>query len=174
MPLNTGGISSSANGVRQFWFLLIGLAGALVMIGVTVGTYMAQDHHHKTSVHVNPYLLAVILVILGTAGQVLVRFVERPLNGTSDRTLLDTYRSRFFVWVGIGEAPAFMGLAAALVTNRFWLYPVGVVFAVFSYWRIAPTSGHLAKDQRRLDQSGSPRSLVAALATMPAGRSRRR
>ena len=173
MSLNIGGSSSGVNGVRQFWFLLFGLAGALVMIGVTVALYITQNHHHKASLHLNPYLLAVVIVIIGIAGQVAVRVVEPPLKGTSDASLLATYRSRFFLWVGVGESPAFIGLAAALASNRFWLYPVGVIFAVLSYFRIAPTARHLARDQRQLDQAGMSRSLLSALASMPARRPRR-
>jgi hypothetical protein len=173
VALIPGGTASGNNGVRQFWFLLVGLAGALVLIGVTIGSYIANDHHRKTSIHLNPYLVAIIVIALGVTGQVLVRIVDPPLNGSTDASLVATYRQRFFLWVGVGEAPAFLGLVAAIATNEFWLYLVGVVFAVLSYVRIAPTARNLARDQRHLDQSGSPRSLVSALASMPARRSRR-
>jgi hypothetical protein len=173
VALNPGGITSGNKGVQQFWFLLVGLAGALVLIGVTMASYIANDHHHKTSTYLNPYLAGIIVIAFGVAGQVLVRIVDPPLNGSTDASLVATYRQRFFLWVGVGEAPAFIGLVAALVTNNFWLYLVGVVFAVLSYVRIAPSARNLARDQRRLNQSGSSLSLVSALASMPARRSRR-
>jgi hypothetical protein len=170
MPLDGGRVN---NGVRQFWFLIAGLAGALFMIGVTIGGYLLDGQHHKTSLHLNPYVLAVVAIALGIAGQVLVRVVDSPLNGSSDSSLVASYRARFFLWVGVGEAPAFTALLFAIATNHFWIYPVGLVFAMLSFVRITPTVRHLAKDQLRLDQSGTHCSLVSALASMPAGRSRR-
>jgi hypothetical protein len=175
MPFNAVAGNGGANGVRQFWLLLAGLAGALVTIGVFIALYIVQNKHHKSghALHLDPYLIAAILIIFGVAGQVVVRFVRAPLKGDSDASLLASYRARFFLWVGVGEAPAFIGLAAAVATGRFWLYPVGVVFAFVSYVHIAPTARHIAKDQAELDRSGSRRSLISALATMPARRSRR-
>lgn len=175
VPFDTAAGDSGVNGVRQFWFLLAGLAGALVMIGVTIALYMVQSDHQRNghAVHVNPYLIAGVLIALGTAGQVAVRIVQAPLKGNSDASLLASYRARFFLWVGVGEAPAFLGLVAAVATGRFWLYPVGVIFAFMSYAHIAPTTSHLARDQAQLDRSGSHRSLTSALATMPARRPRR-
>jgi hypothetical protein len=160
MPLYGG---RANNGVRQFWFLLAGLAGALVMIGVTIGGYLLDGHHPKTSLHLNPTALTVVAIALGIVGQVLVRVVDPPLNGSSESSLVATYRARFFLWVGVGEAPAFIALVFAIATNHFWIYPVGLLFALLSFVRIAPTARHLAKDQRRLDQSGTPCSLVVTI-----------
>jgi hypothetical protein len=170
MPLPGG---RANNGVRQFWFLLAGLAGAMVMIGITIGGYLLDGQHHKTSIHLNPTLLAVVAIAIGIVGQVLIRVVNPPLNGSSESSLVATYRARFFLWVGVGEAPAFIALVFAVATNRFWIYPVGLVFPLLSFVRIAPTARHLAKDQHRLDQSGTPCSLVSALASMPVGQTRR-
>jgi hypothetical protein len=171
MPLTRGGTTRGNNGVRQFWFLLIGLAGALVVVGLTIGNFLAKNRHHA-SLHINEYLLAGVVIALGVAGQVLVRLVDPQLNGATDASLTATYRQRFFLWVGVGEAPAFLGLLAAVATDRFWLYLVGCVFAVLSYVHIAPTARNLARDQARLDQNGTPRSLVSALGAMPTRTSR--
>jgi hypothetical protein len=168
------GVGGNGGGVRQFWSLLIGLASALVFIGIIVGSYVAQAQHTKNGhpLHLSPYLIAVLLVVLGVAGLAAARFTERPLNGSSDATLLASYRARFFLWIGVGEAPAFLGLAAAVATGYFWLYLVGCVFAVVAYVRIAPTVRHLARDQDQLDRSGTHRSLSSALETMPVRRRR--
>jgi hypothetical protein len=175
MPLNSAGGNSAVNGVRQFWFLLMGLAGALVMIGVAVAPYVIQNQHLKKShpLHLSPVSSASVIVVVGLIGQVLVRSVNRPLNGSSDVSLLASFRARFFLWVGVGDVPAFVGLALALASDRFWLYPVGVAFALVSYAHIAPTGAHLARDQEQLNRSGNRRSLIEALATMPGRRPRR-
>ncbi|MFZ0250227.1 MAG: hypothetical protein WAL61_09800 [Acidimicrobiales bacterium] len=175
MAFDGGGANGGIDGVRQFWFLLVGLAGALVMIGVTIAFYTVQNSHQNKGhrLHLSPYLIASILVAVGIAGMVAARLTERPLDGSSDASLLASYRSRFFLWVGVGEVPAFIGLAATVATGHFWLYLVGCVFAVAAYVRIAPTANHLAKDQAQLDRNGNHRSLISALGTMSARRSRR-
>lgn len=175
MAFDSVGSGGGTNGVRQFWFLLAGFAGGLVLIGVTIGVFIAQNEHQMKGhpLHANPYILAAIVVVLGCGGLIAAQILDRPLNGSSDSLLLTSYRTRFFLWIGVGDAPAFLGLAFAVATDRFWLYPVGVVFACVAYVRIAPTARHLARDQERITRCGSGLSLVSALSNMPARRPRR-
>jgi hypothetical protein len=111
--------------------------------------------------------VAIVIVGIGIGCLLLARLLERPLNGSSNTALLASYRTRFFLWVGLGETPFFVGIAAVAVTDWFWPCLVGAAFAVIGYLRIAPTASALARDQQRLNGTGSSCSLVAALTTMP-------
>jgi hypothetical protein len=159
----------SANGVRLFWFLLAGLAGAVVCIclAFAVAIYDGKAFRRAHRLHLSPGLVAIGIVVIGLACLLAARLLERPLDGSSDASLLASYRSRFFIWVGLGEAPFFLGLAAVAVTGWFWPCLVGAALAVLGYVRIAPTARALARDQERLNATGNSRSLVGALATMP-------
>lgn len=159
----------SANGVRLFWFLLAGLAGAVVCIclAFALAIYDGKAFRRGHRLHLSPGLLAIGIVVIGMVCLLAARLLGRPLDGSSDASLLNSYRSRFFLWVGLGEATFFLGLAAVAVTGWFWPCLVGAVFAVLGCVRIAPTGRALARDQERLNATGNSRSLVAALATMP-------
>jgi hypothetical protein len=164
-PLGDGNMT----GVRVFRFLVAGLAGALVFIclAFAVAVYEGKAFRRVHRAHVSPGFVAIVIIVVGIGCLVVAKLFERPLNGGSDSALVASYRSRFFLWVGLGETPFFLGVAFVAVTDWFWPCLVGAAFAVIAYWRIAPTTGALARDQARVNGSGSSRSLVAALATMP-------
>jgi hypothetical protein len=157
------------NGVRVFWFLLAGLAGSVVSIclALTLAVYQGKAFRRVHRVHLNPGLVAIGIVVIGIGCLLVAKVLERPLDGRSDPSLLTSYRRRFFIWVALGEMPFFVGIAAVAVTAWFWPCLVGAAFALIGYIRIAPTASALARDQERLNNTGSSRSLVAALATMP-------
>ena len=46
---------------------------------------------------------------------------------------------------------AFIG---ALVTNQWWVYPVGALPTLFAFWRAAPTTAHLERDTQALAAAG--------------------
>lgn len=159
--------------IRQFWFLLLGLAGSVVMIGVVLA--IATGHgpsnaalHVDHLPHVSTGALALALVGLGVVTLAAARALDRPLDGTSDAALVASFKRRFFLWVGLSEVPTFVGVALVALTARFALYPVGALFAFIGYARIAPTKVHLARDQERLDRAHQGRSLLNALGTVPA------
>jgi hypothetical protein len=152
------------------------LAGAVFFICVAFafGIYHGKAFRSDHRVHFRPALVAIGIIVIGLACLLVARRLERPLDGNSDSSLVASYRTRFFIWVGLGEASFFVGLAAAAVTDWFWPCLVGAAFAVIGYLRIAPTAGALARDQQRLNSTGSSRSIVDALATMPTRATRRR
>jgi hypothetical protein len=155
-------------GVRTFWLLLVGLAGAIVSICVGFAVFYKGKAFRKINhLHASPELVAIVIVAIGIGCLSVARSLEPPLDGTSDSSLLISYRKRFFLWVAMGETPFFIGIAAVVATGWYWPFLVGAGFAALGYLRIAPTAGALARDQEKLNEKGSSRSLVAALATLP-------
>jgi hypothetical protein len=156
-------------GVRLFWLLLANLAASVAFICLAFGVaiYQGKAFRRLHPVHFSPGLVAIGILVIGMGCLLAARLLERPMDASSDSSLVASYRSRFFIWVGLGEAPFFIGLAAVAVTGWFWPCLEGAAFAVIGFLRIAPTAGALARDQERLNATGSSRSLVAALATMP-------
>jgi hypothetical protein len=157
------------NGVRVYWFLLAGLANAVLFIGVAlaVAVFHGRTFARVHATHVSPALVDAGMVVISVVVLVVAKSVERPLDGGTDASLIATYRARFFLWVGLGEVPFFVSIAAVAATDRFWPYLIGAACALVGYGRIAPTPGHLARDQEQIDRHGPARSLVAALSTMP-------
>jgi hypothetical protein len=99
------------SGVRTFTMLLFGLGAAIVMIGVVLGVALVEvkslriGHVH----HANLWALAIFLTLVGCVLHLVGRRLERPLDPSSDQSLVGSYRQRFFLWVGCGEAPALVG-----------------------------------------------------------------
>src|SRR5580704_2736710 len=149
------------SGVRTFWALLIRLAGVLALICLVFAyaIYQGKAFRNIHHVHLSPGLVAIGIVVIGIACLAAAKGLERPLDGSSDSSLLASYRKRFFLWVAFGEIPFFVGVAAAALTGWFWPCLVGTAFAFTGYYRIAPTVAALARDQDRLRGTGSSRSL---------------
>jgi hypothetical protein len=160
-----GGDQSGVQAVRM---LLGGLAVAIVMIGIVLGVAFTTDGHLRVGQLRSPSatVITIALVVIGVGFLAAGTRLERPLDISSERALVASYRSRFFLWIGLCETPAFLGIAAAVATGRFWLYLVGSVFAFIGYARISPTAGHLRRDQQSIDHRGSSLVLVAALDAM--------
>lgn len=176
-PRGAGLPPDEQGAIRPYWFLLLGCSSALVFIGVALGAAVLVHGkngglHVDQVPHVSTWALALAVAGLGVVCLVIAHLVERPLDGTSDASLLASYRQRLFAWVGLGDVPAFAGVALVALSTRFWVYPVGVVFAFIADWHVAPTAAHLARDQEQLDHSHHRRSLRAALATTPAKKTR--
>jgi hypothetical protein len=164
-PLGGG----SNNGVTAFWFLLVGLAGSVVFIGVALAVATERGSLRKAHwAHASSQWVALAIFVLGIGCLGMARLFGRRLDASSDASLLSSYRRRFFVWVGLGEIPLFTSVAAVAVTGRYWHYLIGAAFAGVGFIRVAPTGGHVSRDQDQLLRNGHSRSLVAALATMPA------
>ena len=106
-----------------------------------------------------------IAVIAATACVSLVaqRFVPRPLNCTSAKTLADSYRQRFFLRVAFSESVGLVGFVTFIVWGPWWMYYIGAALTLVLFWRLAPTRQNLQQDQDRLSLSGCNRSLTAAL-----------
>ena len=153
--------------VEVSWVLIVGIAGSVFFVGLALGIATSRSFHgplrkdHVPSL--SPAVVAVGLLVIGTGCLIVARFLERPLDGSSDRALSASWQRRFFVWVGVGEIPLFLALATIVATGRFWLYPIGSFFTLICLCRIAPTSGRLARYQEQLTSDGYSISLRAAL-----------
>jgi hypothetical protein len=114
-------------GVRTFWALLFGLAGAVLIICLVFAEaiYRSKAFRRSHHVHLSHGLVATGIVVIGIGCLFVASRVERPLDGTSDSSLVASYRKRFFVWVGLGELPFFVGVAAVAATGWFWACLVG-------------------------------------------------
>jgi hypothetical protein len=107
--------------------------------------------------------VAVVLLALGAGSATIGPRLARPLDCTSDATLANGYRTRFFLRIAFSEAAALLGFVAFFLTSAWWPYPLGAAIALAGFARAAPTAAHLAADQDELATRGCGRSLVNAL-----------
>lgn len=152
-------------GVRAFSMLLVGMASTTVIIGIVLAVFTSRPGM-RHPLHGDVPVLAIVLALWGVACMIGARIVERPLDPTTDASLLASYRTRFFVWVWFGECPLFASILLLVLSGAMWLYVIGLVPAVIAYVRLAPTEAHLARDQAAVNRSGHPRSVKAALASI--------
>jgi hypothetical protein len=117
------------------------------------------------------------LTVVGTGliGHFAIGFLgRRPLATGSPEALADSWRTRFFLEVDFAEFPGLAGVAGAIISDAFWVYPVGLAFALVGLWRIAPSRRNVTRDQAAIRLAGSSLDLVGALITMgPFGSARR-
>lgn len=166
-PRDGSGIARS-DGVRTVWRILRSLTGALLCIGVVFVIVASDKKVHLR--HLNPVPFAVGLVVVGVVLYVVARRLERPLDGSSEAMLVRSYQARLFVWVGIGEFPVFLSILGVVLTDSYWLYLLGLVFAFAGFARVAPTAANLARDQQELSNRGFTLSVTQALSSMPSRR----
>ncbi len=144
------------------------MAGALVCIGALLAVVTMDKGVHFR--HLSSVGFAVGLVVVGVVLHFAARAMERPLDGSSESSLVRSYQARMFIWVGLGEFPAFLSVTFVVLTGQPWLYLIGLAFALAGLARIAPTAAHLAKDQQELRRRGSTLSLTQVLSPMPSRR----
>ena len=107
-----------------------------------------------------PYLIGLV----GVASLSSIWWVlGRPLSTTDPKSLAGSWRTRFFIGLGLAEVVALIAFAAALVVGNRWLYVIGLGFALYGLWMIAPSRKNLARDQDRLRLQGSSLDLTSAL-----------
>jgi len=105
-----------------------------------------------------------LVLVAGIGLSVGVGWVRRrPLGSDSPRQLADTYRVRSFIGLGLATSAALFGFTGTFVTRELFTYALGLMFALFGLWWIAPSRWNLAQDQERLTAHGSQLDLVRAL-----------
>jgi uncharacterized membrane protein len=107
------------------------------------------------------------LLVVGAAGLVFGRRVERPLICEDDQKLAGSYRTRFFLRMAFAQSAAMLGFVGFFLADAWWTYPIGVAIASLGFYRAAPTATHLAADQDQLRTQGCGRSLIRALRQPP-------
>jgi F0F1-type ATP synthase membrane subunit c/vacuolar-type H+-ATPase subunit K len=111
----------------------------------------------------------IVIGVLAIFNALLVPRFERPLSCDSDVTLVEGYRTRFFLRIAFAESIALFGFVAAFTTNSSWVYFAAVFLSVPGFLRAAPTRAALNRDQDELTARGCGRSLVSAFRQRPAG-----
>ncbi|MHB8465493.1 MAG: hypothetical protein ACYDH6_24485 [Acidimicrobiales bacterium] len=149
--------------------LFVNFVGALAMVGMVVGV-LTQSSTVSRNRTIDAVPAAVVLALIGVASAAAPPRIEHDLDCSSAGRLLASYRIRFFLRVAFAEAPALFGFVGFIGTGRWWMYPLGLVFAAVGLLRLAPTATNLGKDQRALDLAGCRRSLLRVLTIAPPGR----
>ena len=96
---------------------------ALVLFGVV----LAVIYNGEEPVQDSSTALVVGLLLLAAVGLLVERRLEQPLRCEDDRSLADSYPTRFFLRVAFAEAAALFGFVGFFLTYAWWPYPVGVV-----------------------------------------------
>jgi hypothetical protein len=145
--------------VRQVW---VSFTGAVVLFGLVLVFVTGGSDVERTSPV--PWLAAVLAATL--VGQVAVsRILARTLPCDSLSSLADHFRKRFFLATACSEAPCLLAFVGAMVTYHGWLYWAAMPFCLLGFWRNAPTTTHLRREQELLALRGCSLSLVGALRT---------
>ena len=110
------------------------------------------------------WLFVGLVVLSGLIAWFEPRF-EKPLDCSSDVALAGSYRTRFFLRAAFAESIAMIAFVGSFMSRVWWLYPLGLAMSLVNFGRLAPTAGHLARDQAVLSEAGCRRLLVRALAT---------
>jgi hypothetical protein len=108
--------------------------------------------------------IVVIIGLLSVAG--IARIRRRPLAMTSSKALAGTYRALFFIEIGIAEAAALWGFVGVFLTPGYWVYLLGLPFALAGLWLAAPTRSDIERRQREISAAGSSLSLLDVLIEM--------
>lgn len=138
----------------------LGFVTQLGGVGIVVG-FLAGGDGDRPSLSGGAGTVLVMLV--GMASVLFVRYWPLPLVCRSDVTLAGSYRSRLFLRMAFAHMAALSGFAAFFLTANPAMYPLALVFAAAGYASLAPTATHLEADQQALADLGCARSLVAAV-----------
>lgn len=144
--------------VRQ---LFLSFAVAIGLFGfVLVQLQLAsEDGSISTST-----VLAVVGAVAAVAF-VVERLVERPLDCSSESKLMESWRTRFFIRIAFGEAPALVGFAGAFLWGATSPYFLGAAATAIMFARAAPSARNIADDQAELYDRGCSQSLLTVIAT---------
>jgi hypothetical protein len=142
----------------------VAFATSLLLIG-GVSVVLAASLERAGSISEELWALGVIGI--GIATNVLPTAATRPLDCTSDASLLDSYRKRYFLRLAFANTPPLIGFLGVTTTGAAWLCWLGIAIASTSYLRIAPTRTRVERDEQELALTGCGRSLWAVLRGAP-------
>ncbi len=92
---------------------------------------------------------------------------RHALMTNTAQTLAASYRASMFIGIGSASSPALFGFAGIFVGEKFWLYLLGLAFALLGFALIAPTRADIERRQRQIEAQGSSFSLLDALIETP-------
>jgi hypothetical protein len=153
-----------ADGLIILRGLYVSFLFALAFIGVAVAVLEGTGGDLGSA---SESVMALVVVAVGLVSLVVAGLATGPLNCESEQALANAYRQRFFLRIALSEVAALVGFVGFIVSGAGWLYPLGAVFTVIGFVRLAPTARHLAQDQDDLRRRGCAHSLVPALRRWP-------
>ena len=148
---------SAQDGLTAIRSILLSIIFALFIFVIALRIIVRPDGGDPGR---TPYLIAGIGLI---SASVISWLVRRPLAAPDNRSLAGAWRTRFFVGLAVAEAAALLGFVVALSVGNTWVYGIGLAFALYGLWAIAPSRRNLARDQERIRARGSPLDLTTAL-----------
>jgi len=157
--------ADGVHGLTTLRRLFSSFAALLIIVGAVVVYLSATttlDRHPLAGIDV-----AICVIVYGVFSLVAPRLAEKPLDCSEDRRLAASYRTRFFLRIAFADSAALLAFVGFMVSDNGWLYALGAAFAAVGFYRVAPTAANLAVDQQALTDASCPRSLIAALATLP-------
>ncbi|MEX1105537.1 MAG: hypothetical protein WEB78_05010 [Ilumatobacteraceae bacterium] len=150
--------TAGTDGLVVLRSLFLSFATAIVLIGgvvVLLGDVAGSSSNAALGI-------GIVIVVAGIslAAQAISR---RPLDGSSDGALGNSYRTRFFLRIALSEAIALVGFVVGIAMGPWWAYFLGAALSLVSLSRFAPTRANLAAEQESLSLAGCKRSLVDVL-----------
>ena len=128
---------------------------AIVFMGIPL-SFLPPDQQGSAWVSVGTVLGVALIAFVAP------RVIERPLDCSSDLSLIGSYRARFFIRVAFAESIALVSFVLHFVSGPSWIYFLGGGIALIRMASRAPTPAALIRDQDELTARGCGRSLVAA------------
>ena len=94
---------------------------------------------------------------------------RRVLSAEAEARQVTIYRAVFFIGVGLSESIALWGFVGVWITERIWMYPVGLALSLVAFARMAPSRRNIDRLQRQIDEIHPDLSLGRALTSTPGG-----
>jgi hypothetical protein len=108
------------------------------------------------------------LALYGVVALLLTRWARsRPLDAESATALAGSYRNNFFKGIAFSESVALAAFVSVFLSNRLWIYLIGLAFSMIGFAMIVPTRGNIERKQQEIMAQGSPLSLGDALMHAP-------
>jgi cbb3-type cytochrome oxidase subunit 3 len=153
--------SGDANVLQLLRLLFTSFAMSLVLIGVVV--IALADSEPAEADRPAASVVAAGVVAYGALSLFAPRLIERPLDCSDETALVSGYRTRLFLRIAFANAAALIGFVGFFLSGAAWMYPLGAIFAVMGYVRLAPSRRNLERDQEELNQQGCGLSLTGLL-----------
>jgi hypothetical protein len=138
------------------FFVAVVVALAIVVVVFTVTGTAARG--------LEVPLTAVVVTLVGVVFSILGRVARQRRLACGNRVdVLRSYRARLVGCAFLAEGPAFVGLAAFLLTDNIAVFMIGAAFSVIGFVPLAPNRRNLEAEEHEFARRGCRQSLVGAL-----------
>jgi F0F1-type ATP synthase membrane subunit c/vacuolar-type H+-ATPase subunit K len=161
--------SSEVDGLTALRMIFVGIVTALFLFAFVLSFIVDRDRWFSRP---EAFWFVPLLVVIGVGSWLAIGAIwRRPLDTSSEPRMAAVYRGRLFMAIGLGEVPALFGFVGTFITGTYWVYLVGLAFAIVGLMEGGPTVRNLMALQDRITEAGSAASIVAALKkpSQPAG-----